>query len=208
VDHLALLEDETTAMVGILRDLDLAAPVRSCPGWTVADLVAHLTGIHRWVVGALDNAGPPPYDEEPQPDPVGGYERHATAMVEKLRGLAPDAPAWTFDRHNQTAGFWRRRQLHEVAVHRWDVQPYPLESAIAADGIDEVLDFFLPRQLGLGRTEVPEGTLRLISPERAWAFGDGRPLQTAQGTASDLVLGLWGRVELDLGAWGHVKLTP
>ncbi|MDX6217497.1 MAG: hypothetical protein QOG99_3081 [Frankiales bacterium] len=208
MDHLALLEDETTAMVGILRDLDLAAPVRSCPGWTVADLVAHLTGIHRWVVGALDNTGPPPYDEEPQPDPVGDYERHATAMVEKLRGLAPDAPAWTFDRHNQTAGFWRRRQLHEVAVHRWDVQPYPLESAIAADGIDEVLDFFLPRQLGLGRTEVPEGTLRLISPERAWAFGDGRPLQTAQGTASDLVLGLWGRVELDLGAWGHVKLTP
>jgi uncharacterized protein (TIGR03083 family) len=208
VDHLALLEDETTAMVGILRDLDLAAPVRSCPGWTVADLVAHLTGIHRWVVGALDNAGPPAYDEEPQPDPVDGYERQATAMVEKLRALAPDAPAWTFDRHNQTAGFWRRRQLHEVAVHRWDVQPYPLESAIAADGIDEVLDFFLPRQIGMGRTEVPAGTLRLISPERAWAFGDGRPLQTAQGTASDLVLALWGRVELDLGTWGQAKLTP
>jgi uncharacterized protein (TIGR03083 family) len=208
VDHLALLEDETTAMVGVLRDLDLAAPVRSCPGWTVADLVAHLTGIHRWVVGALDNAGPPPYDEEPQPDPVGAYERHATAMVEKLRSLAPDAPAWTFDRHNQTAGFWRRRQLHEVAVHRWDVQPYPLDPAIASDGIDEVLDFFLPRQIGMGRTEVPEGTLRLISPERAWAFGDGRPLHTTQGTASDLILGLWGRVDLDLGAWGQAKLTP
>ena len=195
-------------MVGVLRDADLAAPVAACPGWTVADLVAHLTGVHRWVVGALDGAGPPPYDEEPQPDPVGAYERHATAMLDKLRALAPDAPAWTFDKHDQTAGFWRRRQLHEVSVHRWDVAPYALAQDVAEDGIDEVLDFFLPRQIATGRTEVPEGTLRLVSLEKAWAFGDGRPVQTAQGTASDLLLGLWGRVELDLGAWGLARLTP
>ena len=195
-------------MVGVLRDADLAAPVTACPGWTVADLVAHLSGVHRWVVRALDDDGPPPYDEDPQPDPVGDYERQATAMVDKLRSLPADAPSWTFDKHDQTAGFWRRRQLHEIAVHRWDVQPYVLEPSVAEDGVDEVLDFFLPRQVGAGRTTVPDGTLRLITPERTWAFGDGRPVQTAQGTASDLCLGLWRRVEIDLGPWGLSKLTP
>ena len=208
MDHLALLEGEVAAMAQAVREADLSAPVASCPGWTVADLVAHLTGVHRWVLRALDNAGPPAYDEEPQPDPPGAYERHATALVERLRAIDPGAPAWTFDKHNQTAGFWRRRQLHEVSVHRWDVQEHRLDRAIAEDGVDEVLDFFLPRQIATGRTEVPEGTLRLISPERAWAFGEGRPVQTAQGTASDLVLGLWGRVPLDLGPWGAAKLTP
>ena len=195
-------------MVRALHDADLAAPVPACPGWTVTELVAHLSGIHRWVVGALDNAGPPPYDETPSPDPVGEYERVATTMLDKLRATPADAPAWTFDKHDQTAGFWRRRQLHEISVHRWDVAAYRLSDEVAEDGVDEVLDFFLPRQIGMGRTTVPEGTLRLISPDRAWAFGDGRPVQTAQGTASDLVLGLWGRVELDLGPWGAAKLTP
>jgi uncharacterized protein (TIGR03083 family) len=208
MDHLALLEGEVAAMAQAVREADLSAPVASCPGWTVADLVAHLTGVHRWVLRALDNAGPPAYDEEPQPDPADAYERHATVMVERLRALSEDAPAWTFDRHNQTASFWRRRQLHEVSVHRWDVQPHQLDQVIAEDGVDEVLDFFLPRQVATGRTEVPEGTLRLISPEKAWAFGDGRPVHSTQGTASDLVLGLWGRVELDLGPWGAAKLTP
>lgn len=208
MDHLALLEGEVARMVQAVRDADLAAPIASCPGWTAADLVAHLTGVHRWVLAALDDAGPPAYDETPQPDPVGDYERHATALLDRLRAVSPDTPAWTFDRHNRTAGFWRRRQLHEVSVHRWDLQPYVLDREVAEDGVDEVLDFFLPRQVGSGRTTLPEGTLRLVSPERAWAFGDGRPVQTAQGTASDLALGLWGRVELDLGPWGAAKLTP
>ena len=208
MDHLALLESEVAAMAQAVREADLGAPVPSCPGWTVADVVAHLTGVHRWVLRALDNEGAPPYDEEPQPDPAADYERQATALLDRLRALPPDAPAWTFDKHNKTAGFWRRRQLHEVSVHRWDVQPYQLPREVAEDGVDEVLDFFLPRQIATGRTEVPEGTLRLVSPERVWAFGDGRPVQTAQGTASDLALGLWGRVELDLGPWGAAALTP
>jgi uncharacterized protein (TIGR03083 family) len=209
VDHLALLESEVVAMAAALRAADLSRPIPHCPGWTVADLAAHLTGVHRWARQALDDAGPPPYDETPDPtDPAGGYEQAAQALVERLRELPPDAPAWTFDKHNRTAGFWRRRQLHEVAVHRWDVAPYVLTDEVAGDGIDEILDFFLPRQIAAGRTSVPEGTLRLVGLDGAWTFGDGRPVTTAHGTASDLLLGLWGRVDVGLGAWGTARITP
>jgi uncharacterized protein (TIGR03083 family) len=172
----------------------------------VRDVANHLTAIHHWVVAALDDQGAPAYDEHELADPVGDYERAASAMLSRLGALPEDAPAWTFDKFNRTAGFWRRRQLHEVGIHRWDVAPYVLPTAVAEDGIDEVLDFFLPRQIALGRKELPEGTLRLLSLEREWAFGDGRPVVTCQGTASDLLLGLWGRLPQDRGPWG--QLTP
>lgn len=34
----------------------------------------------------------------------------------------PDAPAWTFDPTDPTASFWRRRQVHETAMHLWDAR--------------------------------------------------------------------------------------
>ena len=91
MDHLALLTGEVEAMVGALRGADLAAPVPACPGWTVREVAGHLTGVHRWVVGALKNEGPPPYDETPGDDVVGDYERAGTEMIARLQALAPDA---------------------------------------------------------------------------------------------------------------------
>jgi uncharacterized protein (TIGR03083 family) len=206
LDHLALLEVEVAAFAEALRTADLEAPVQACPGWTVRDVASHVTGIHEWVLLALDDNGPPSYDEAAHPDPVAAYLDASGRMIARLRGMPADAPAWTFDRHDQTAGFWRRRQLHEVSMHRWDVEPFVVDPAVAEDGIDEVLDFFLPRQIAMGRKQLPEGTLRLISLEREWAFGDGRPVVTAHGTASDLLLGLWGRIPQDRQHWG--QLTP
>ncbi|MGB8651230.1 MAG: maleylpyruvate isomerase family mycothiol-dependent enzyme [Mycobacteriales bacterium] len=196
-------------MSAALRAADPAAAIPSCPGWTVRALAAHLTAVHRWAHAALLSEDPPPYDETPIEGDLGAaYERAARALVTALHEVPPEQPCWTFDRGNRTASFWRRRQLHEVAVHRWDVAPYALSDEVAKDGIDEVLDFFLPRQIAGGRTEVPAGTLRLVDLDEAWAFGEGRPVTTAHGTSSDLLLGLWGRLPLDLGPWGEVRLTP
>ena len=65
---------------------------------------------------------------------------------------------WAFGR-DQTARFWFRRQAHEVAVHRWDAQlaagdAAPIETELAADGVDERLEMlrsFAPIQ-GNGET--------------------------------------------------------
>ena len=208
MDHLALLEGEVVAMADALRDADPAQPVPACPGWTVRELAAHVTGVHRWVLKALDNNGPPPFDETPDDgDLAARYAEAAQAMVQRLRELPKDAPAWTFNKNDGTAGFWHRRQLHEVAIHRWDAQPYVLDDAIATDGIDEVFDFFVPRQLTRGSLTLPAERLTLTTGDRTWHLGEG-PETAVEGKASDLLLMLWQRSRTLPGTWAQTPLTP
>ena len=193
MDHLALLEGEVVAMAAALRAVDLSSPVPGCPGWTRQDLSNHLSAVHRWVRLALDNDGSPPFVETVVSSPD-DYEAAASAMVTRLKELAPDAPCWTFNRDNQTTSFWRRRQLQEVSVHRWDADEHEIDPEIAADGVGEVVDFFLPRMLGQGRTAVPDGTVVLDDGSRSWTVRatDG-PRVVVKADAPTLNLLLWGR---------------
>ncbi len=208
MDHLALLEHEVEAMTAALAAADHSAAVAACPGWTVRELAWHLIGVHRWALAALDSPSPPPYDETPgSGDLVEGYAEASSAILARLGELPADHACWTFDRGNPTAAFWRRRQLHEVAMHRWDVAAYAFADEVAADGIDEVLEFFLPRQLKSGRTVLPESTLRLVSAERTWQVGQG-PEAVVEGRPGELLLRLWRRGTPLPGAWGEAALTP
>ena len=150
----------------------LAAPVPSCPGWTVATLVTHLTGIyaHRVklvrvraqenVVQAYEDLDLPPelkdwFDAEHEdlskmpPGLLDLFERTAAELEAVLWSVEPDEPVWTWWAADQTAGFWQRRMAQETAVHRWDAQlahgqTEPIEAQLACDGIDEVLDVMVP----------------------------------------------------------------
>ena len=205
MDHLALLEREVDAFATALARADLDAPVAACPGWTVRELAGHVAGIHRWVLLALADEGPPPYDGTPAADPVADYRQVATEMVARLGEAVPDAPAWTFDKGNRTAAFWRRRQLHEVAVHRWDVAAYDLTDQVAVDAVDEVMTFFAPRQVALGRATFPEQQLVVRTAGREWLLGDG-PQVVVDGAPSDVALQLWGRGAPRPAGWE--QLTP
>jgi uncharacterized protein (TIGR03083 family) len=209
LDRLALLQGEVAAMTATLRQADPEAAVPSCPGWTVADLAEHVIGVHRWALAALDSEQAPAVPETPVTGPLAdAYAAAAGDLLAVVSVRPASSPAWTFDKHNRTAGFWVRRQLHEITVHRWDVAPFQIDPVVAEDGIDEVLDFMLPRQLATGRITPPGGTLRLVSPDRTWQFGDGRPVHTAEGSPGELLLALWGRGNADLGAWGRAGITP
>ena len=48
-DYLLSIEADTSALVDIAADSDLALPVPACPGWTLKDLVEHVSGANRWV---------------------------------------------------------------------------------------------------------------------------------------------------------------
>jgi len=216
-DWIDLLRTHTRRFTELLTDADPDAPVEHCPGWTVRDLVVHLGGVHQWVVHAVVAGDPsltpePPRDGE---DLAGWYARQARALVGLLAATPPDAFAWTLDRDDRTAGFWRRRQVHEVVVHAWDLEhttrggATAIDPALAWDGVREVVDVLLPRQVRLGRARPPRHTLHLAAtdvadgpvvledPARPAADGDPEPEPPVevQGRAEDLLLLLWHRTD-------------
>jgi hypothetical protein len=106
-------------------------------------------------------------------------------------------------------------------VHRWDAQDavgraVPVESKLAADGVMEVLDTYLPAGRRKGPTDL-HGVVHLIANDASYDWfvrlrgagialldtgtildtDDHHPRAGATGTASDLLLTLMGRQRTD-----------
>ncbi|SDH97940.1 maleylpyruvate isomerase family mycothiol-dependent enzyme [Agrococcus jejuensis] len=179
-----------------------SAPVPSCPGWTLRDLVAHVGEIERWVLHALahgDGDAPAPR----VPDDAGLAAWLADSAQALLEALAVDAAthAWTIA-PPRTVGFWIRRQAHEHAIHAWDAAAAlgdvpALDAELAADGIDEIVGTMWPRQLRLGRVEEPTAGLALVADGGgAWLLGS-EAAATLEGEPAALALALWHRIPAD-----------
>jgi uncharacterized protein (TIGR03083 family) len=229
-DQLRWTEDATNRFADLLAAADLTAPVESCPGWDLAELAAHLGRVHAWARVALLEGHPngePQSPTEPAALP-GWYRERAGELVQTLRQIDPDAPAWGFGPKPRTARFWFRRQQHETSMHLWDAlgsqrlpvgyggagaQAVPLR---AADGVDEVVTIFFPRQVRLERISPLDRSLALFATDSGgrWLLaGSGAADQTApaectiSGPAEPLLLLLWGRLGLDAGvAEGWLRL--
>ncbi len=219
-EYLAAITTESEALADAAAVTTFDAPVLSCPGWTMIDLVVHAGLVQRWAteIVATNAQERPPFGDAPKlatPAELADWFREgAAALVAALRAADPNAPVWNFAFERKLA-FWFRRQAQEVSVHRWDAEvtagaPSPLDAALAADGIDEWLGMLAVRGVGaspegegetaihLHCTDVDGEWLVRRSPdgldiERAHAKGD----VAARGTASDLDLYLWGRVPVD-----------
>ncbi|MEV6850990.1 maleylpyruvate isomerase family mycothiol-dependent enzyme [Actinoplanes sp. NPDC051411] len=225
---LAALRADSPALQDAVAEAGPDAAVPSCEGWTVADLTAHLTGMLRWVRetvarGVTDH--PPAFTEqEPAPEweaALDGLRRELTGTIETLEALEADFPAWNWAPQAKTAGFWQRRMAHEISVHRWDAEAAagratPVETKLAADGIGEVLDSWLPAGKRKGPTDL-HGVAHLIASDAGYEWfvrlrgpgvalldtgtildsDDHHPRAEATGTASDLLLTLMGRQRPD-----------
>ncbi len=220
----ALRRDAALLRAAVTPDV-FDTQVPSCPEWTVRDLVHHVGtvyGVAR-VNAAGGNPAVPARPTGDLPDDAGllaWWDGEFQAMHDVLEKLDPEQPAWNWAPRAKVVAFWPRRMAHETAVHRWDAQmaagvTEPLDVEIAADGITEVLDTWLPGGKGKG-DGAAEGVVRLIATdaEREWHIrvGDGTvalldtatlvpedPAAHAQavGTASDLELALYGRLGFD-----------
>jgi uncharacterized protein (TIGR03083 family) len=220
---LTLIDERSAALrdaVALAPDLDGRVP--GCPDWTLRDLVAHIGGVQRfWAVTVrlADPAGPPAPEQRGDLDPHGDlpawFAESTRLLLSALREAGPDTPAWAWWAASgapMTAGAIARHQVQEAAVHAWDAQetvgkPEPLPAAIAVDGVAEFLSVGLasqgawphrPARVALTATEGPAWMVDL-SPSGAQLnpAASGDPSTTVHGSASDLVLILYGRIPLD-----------
>jgi uncharacterized protein (TIGR03083 family) len=220
---LALVDERSAALrEAVAAAPDLTARVPGCPEWTLPDLVAHLGEVQRfWALvvraGAAD--GPPSADERGDLSPAGdllAWSAESTRLLlAALTETGPDAPSWTWwpdSEAPQTAGAVARHQVEEAAVHAYDAQETigkaePIPAAVAVDGVAEFLQVTYgaegpwphrPARVLFVAIEGPTWTLdltpagaRLDPPE------SGEPVATVHGSASDLLLALFGRIALD-----------
>lgn len=222
MDHLGVLGQEGERLARAAGGGDLAAPVPSCPGWSVRDLVVHVGEVHRrWAARvAVVGTEEPPVDESAVAAPAGAGEEALLAwyragladLLATLDATDPARPAWNWTGRDLHAGWVRRRMAHETAVHRWDAEraagdPGPVvPPAFAADGVDEVLRVWLPAHeegtwpgppatVHLHATDAHGEWLLALGPDGA-TVRDGHAKGDAalRGPASDLDLLLWGRV--------------
>lgn len=195
-----------------IDELTAAAPdgqVVSCPDWTGRDLRAHVVGFARHVRALLAAAGA----EVPAPPPVPAdeattcFDADLAALVDVLAATPARAPAHVWTVTAPVAGFWVRRAVHELAVHRWDAQtigggaePDPIPTEVAVDGIAEFFEEFVTTGLAAGYLPPARCTLVLeitdVDLRREQHLPDPGPVTTIRGSASDLMLALWRRHDL------------
>jgi uncharacterized protein (TIGR03083 family) len=234
---LATLHDESTALLATSRRADPQAAVPGCPKWTTSDLVWHIGEVHDfwgWIV--RERAMETERYADPQRPGVGLPVDEAFAAVatfaseraaELYRVLSDtdgSTPVWTWT--NQRDVDWvTRRMAHETAVHRVDAErasghEHRLAAALAADGIDEYLEFFFP--LAAAESGLLAGSVHMhcTDADGEWTVrpdvGGGHVVArdhakadaALRGPAHDLLMVLWRRSPVDsVTVFGDTELV-
>ncbi|MET9228520.1 maleylpyruvate isomerase N-terminal domain-containing protein [Lentzea sp. NPDC003310] len=182
MDFVAQIETQASSMRSAALQAGPEAPVPTCPKWTVLDLVRHIAEVHTWAAQAVVTApedGRPAWPQAPQDfdDAFSFWDKGHATLLDRLREVPVDRPAWTF--HGpQVAGFWSRRQAHETSIHRLDADlatghelpPLAFDPEFAADGIDEYLHTMVARRFELGYHVTATGRLLVHAADagRTW----------------------------------------
>ncbi|MBM6405605.1 maleylpyruvate isomerase family mycothiol-dependent enzyme [Phycicoccus sp. CSK15P-2] len=179
-----------------------AAPVPDCPGWTLYDLVLHIGVVHRMAAEAIETGRAPDRRAVPPADgDLATWIRDGGRRLLEVLDRNPTDPAWSFAPGHATVGFWQRRAALENAVHRRDVEasirrPGPIDTDLAADGIDEVVNGTVPLGIHQGRLTLPDDravVLHTTDTLQHWIIGEGPVVASLGGPAEHLYLALWKR---------------
>jgi uncharacterized protein (TIGR03083 family) len=152
IDFLEHVRGEAARFGAVLRDIDPATRVPSCPDWSADDLLYHLAEVFdNWTkVVAEGRDG----DEIPPPERPGDhaglvdlYDTTTAALLDVLTSTPADQPIWSWVADDVTASWLSRRMAHEALIHRLDAEltanaVTDFDAALAADGVSEVLYYF------------------------------------------------------------------
>lgn len=217
-EHVASLRRDGERLAEAAETAGLDAPVPTCPGWRVRDLVGHLGGVHRWAASFVLTDNPRPSSDEDKAafaapgddDLLEWFRAGHAALVNALAEADPALTCWAFLPAPSPLAFWARRQAHETAIHRIDAEGAAgpvteVAPEIATDGIDELLAGFFARPRGRLVADPPVTlAVRTTDTDAAWAIrieADRRVVTPGSregdcvvaGPAGDLYLLLWNR---------------
>ncbi len=151
LDYLAHIAAESHRFAEAIAAADPAVRVPSCPDWDADDLLWHLAEV-QWFWGTIvrDRLQDPAAAEESKPERMATrealaswYDEVSHDLVRQLAESPPETVVWTWAQ-DHSVGFIRRRQAHEALIHRVDAEltagsRTPMDSALSADGVDEVM---------------------------------------------------------------------
>jgi uncharacterized protein (TIGR03083 family) len=234
VDFRAALLDQTRSFGELIRSADPSAPVPTCPDWTLRQLFRHVGRGNRWAAQIIAERRSEPLD--PREVRNGKPPDDADAAIDWLNDgaqLIIDAVdrvgtsrVWTFI-GPRPAGWWIRRRLHEVTVHKADAAlavggAIDLSPELAADSISEWIELMAAGTTpnppldagqnmhlhatddGLGVT----GEWTIVHDDDGvwWSHEHGKGEVAVRGAAVDLLLAITRRrtaAELDLQMFGN-----
>lgn len=198
LDLLTAVRAESERFRHAARAADLRVRVPSCPDWTLADLVWHLTAVQElWAKVAagpvLDRATIERIPRPPDDELLDASAEWSDRLVDALASHAPDEPCWSWHHAGGTVGWVLRRQAHEVLIHRVDAElaadltVTEADPALAGDGVDEALTVMIA-DVPPDAVFTPDGRhVRVDGGHRHWLLGLGRLEGTAPRTGEPWV---------------------
>src|SRR5262245_52811149 len=119
-EHVAIVEREGQQLAAIAECTPLDATVPTCPGWTLRDLVRHVSGIHLWAAATVSRTRIGAWDpfveldgKWPADDSLVAWFRAGHAeLVRALRAAPADLECFSFLPAPSPLAFWARRQAH------------------------------------------------------------------------------------------------
>jgi len=216
VEYINSFTTDAAAIRDVFANAGPEMPVPATPEWDLGRLVKHIGTVFVWGSAVVEQR---PERVEPRSLDIGlPVERidYGDWLVQKAGEAAAvmaeadptdDCWSWGADSH---ALFWSRRLAHEISVHRWDIQsavgsPEPINTALASDGLDEILEnlAFRPdtdirgvgERLHLHATDCEGEWLITVGAEGVeFKHEHDKGDVAARATASDLLLLILGRV--------------
>ena len=207
------MEAETARLAAAVAQTPIDRKIETCPEWTVRDLVTHVGTGHRLAAGVIEERRDrsPGYHLIDAPDEQRDWPAWLAEGARRLNAavddLGFDGTVWTWQPKHQTAGFWQRRMLHDLIVHRFDADPAgDLAPDLAADGIADLLQALghFPRFTGDGESLLFTATdigqswhVRLTKDGLDWEPAEGPADTAVKAPVQKLLLIMNRRVEPD-----------
>jgi uncharacterized protein (TIGR03083 family) len=223
VDHLVVIQSEAARIVAAYT----AEPSGRVPWserWTVGTVARHVAGTHHVVAQVVEDRPTADFGRfaalaspaKGDPGFPAWFAAGTDALVAQCGATSPREVCWSWYAEGGTVGFWVRRMAYETLVHRWDAEAGAgiagprMDPAVAADGVDELLDVFVDASRGLHASPAgPAVRIACTDAEEEWyldlSVAGGRTVQTEpmdvaltlRGRAEALLLLLWGRVDAE-----------